>query len=115
MRSNPFITEAPRICRLPKTAPARGAQRTGSRARTADRTTGTLPIRLGLESGRRTYYEIFFRFGLILLLTALTAGCNLPQARSLVLPGGAGPQAWIDAPWMECTFHLVSLMTSFST
>jgi hypothetical protein len=42
--------------------------------------------------------KIFFRFGLILLLTALTAGCNLPQARSLVLPGGAGPQAWIDAP-----------------
>ncbi len=42
--------------------------------------------------------KTFFRFGLILLLFALATGCNLPQARSLVLPGGAGPQAWIDAP-----------------
>jgi hypothetical protein len=42
--------------------------------------------------------KTIFRFGLILLLTALAAGCNLPQTRSLVLPGGTGPQAWIDAP-----------------
>jgi hypothetical protein len=39
-----------------------------------------------------------FRLGLILLLAALTAGCNLPQTSNLVLLGGGGPQAWIDAP-----------------
>lgn len=39
-----------------------------------------------------------FRFGLILLFSAMTAGCNLPQTTRLVLPGGVGPQAWIDAP-----------------
>ena len=42
--------------------------------------------------------KTIFRFGIILVLTALATGCNLPQARNLVLPGGAGPQAWIDAP-----------------
>jgi len=42
--------------------------------------------------------KTIFRFGIILVLTALATGCNLPQARNLVLPGGVGPQAWIDAP-----------------